>query len=292
MRWRPKISAYVLVLLVSLNVGCKSPSEYAKFAQSGNLYVAALDNLMVAATRVTIDASSERFVLDDAVSNTSKEDYDRQNDADKRRIEVYGKLRRHGRLLGEYFDSLNALATSEAPDTVQAATSSLVTNINTLGTELRGSPLLRGGGEAIPLLTKLIVSSAIRGALKSELDARSQTIREELALQETLLKALAKDIQDDLKTIEENEAQRLVVDPLLAVPSIQNIETWKENRRRILLYPSAIQELESASSAVGNLRQAFEDLLSNRLTLERINGVIADFESIITIAESIQKELK
>ena len=84
-------------------------------------------------------------------------------------------------------------------------------NINALGTQLRGSQFLLKGGETALLLTKLIVDSAIRGALKTELGALSHTIREELVLQETLLKTSAKYMTDDLKTIQENEAQRLVV---------------------------------------------------------------------------------
>ena len=290
-RLHPKISAYVVGLLVLLNTACKPTSEYTKFAQSGTVYVAALDNLLVAATRVSIDASSERLILDDALSHTSQADYDKQNGADMARIEIYNKLRRHGRLIGQYFDSLNTLATSDAPASAETAASSLVANITALGTQLRGSPFLLKGGQTIPLLTKLIVSAKIRGALKAELEARSHTIREELALQETLLKTSAKYMQDDLRTIQENEAQRLVIDPLIAASPITDVETWKDNRRRILLYPAAIEEFESASGAVGNLRQAFEDLLSNKLTLERLNGVLADFGSILTVAESLQKEL-
>jgi hypothetical protein len=99
-------TAYVFALFFALLVGCKSTSEYAKFAQSGTLYVAALDNLLVAATRVSIDASSERLILDDVISNTSQAQYDNQNGADKARIEIYNKLRRHGRLIGQYFDAV------------------------------------------------------------------------------------------------------------------------------------------------------------------------------------------
>lgn len=288
---RNKFIGMVLTLLLLVSAGCRPPAEYAEFAKAGTLYTAALDNLLVAATKTHLDASSERLLSDDEVGNTTDEAYQKQAKADRERIQIHNELRRHARLLGLYFDSLYALATSTAPEQAQQHTEALFKQVNTVGETIRGSKLFSEGVPGIVgLLANAIVNAKIRGELKKELQSRKAALELELETQKRVLRALSRNMSADLKTLREKDEQRLIVFPLLDSTPIKDVEKWKENRRKVELYPTVITELEAAAGAIEKLEMIFAELISGKITPSRINSFLADLETILSIAESIRKE--
>ena len=275
-----------LVILVALGSGCRSPQEYARFAQAGATYAAALDSLLVASGNVAIDANSERLLLNDQLANQVLEDYERITSNDRARLKVIGQLRQHVRLMARYFGLLHELASSDAPARTQTSISGVITNLNALSTALRGSEFVRGNAPS--LISGIVVSGIIRGGLREELRQRQPAIESELKLQEELLKALAASIEANLQDTQSAQEQRRVIGPLTAEAPVSNVDQWVTHRRAVLTSQTTIAELRDASKAVEKLNEAFADLTSGRLTLERANSLLSDFSALLAVAEDIR----
>lgn len=208
-------------------------------------------------------------------------------------LQVIGQLRQHVNLLGQYFELLQELATSDAPGKAQQAIGSsdsgLIGNLNRVGSQLRGSgftpsPVSAAAGP----ITNTVVSGIIRGALKDELQLRKDTIQKELLLQEQLLSALSKKINHDLTITQQTKEQRLVIGPLTSPTPIANPDTWINNRRSVLTMKLTAEQLQTASNNIKKLRQAFDDLMAGKLTFASMNSLLADFSTLLTIAEKLK----
>jgi hypothetical protein len=278
-------------VMAILCVGCASTKPYARFAQAGTTYASAVDRLLETAGNVAIDATSERLLQDDVIKNQDVDSYSRLSNIDRERLAVIGRLRGHTRLLARYFVLLNELSTSEKPESVQQAFGRVVEDLNALGKQLRESELAPNE-DAFTSLTELMVGFAIRGSLKEELNKRKDAIQLELKTQEELLKALTDAIQHDLTIINQAQEQRIVIEPLIADTPIGSPDAWIADRRMILISQASVEELANASDAARELRETFEDLVTGKLNLQRLNTLLADLESILAVAEAIDQGQK
>jgi hypothetical protein len=279
------------LLLVAWSASaCRPTKEAANLAQAGATYAAAIDSLLLATTTIEIDTTSEKLLQDDGLSNQTLQQYQNLSNQDEALLEVIAKLRVHVRLLSQYFGLLLQLATSDAPDRIKTAIgddkSGLIANLNKVGADLRSSSLAAAAGPA----AKLVVGGLIRGALAEELDARKETIQKELLLQEQLLGALADRITHDLEISKETREERLVIAPLTAEARIANPDAWIASRRSVLTMKLTIEQLGAASGAVQSLRQAFEDFVSGKLTLDRVDSLVTDFNALLSVAETLRKQ--
>jgi hypothetical protein len=288
------VRGFAVVLVAgAVSTGCATTQEYAGFAQAGSSYAAAVDRLLVASRDTTIDATSYRLLQDDALSNLTLAQYQTLSGTDRMRLEVIEGLRLHADLLGKYFRAMSKLTGSKAPVDVQASLNGTVDGLNAVGKQLRGTPLLSADAKtALGTIGQLVVSAKIRGALRDELHAREATLRQELVLQEQLLKALAEAIGHDLQITAQIREERLVITPLTEPKPVPNPDQWVASRRSVLLTSPEIAELQNASRAAGDMRETFEDLVAGRLTMARLLGVIADLDSIINIAEHLLTKSK
>jgi len=279
--------ASLIVAALLLATGCASTTEYARFAQAGSAYATALDHLLVAAGTTGIDATSERLLQDDAEKNQDLASYQAMTAIDTDRLATIGRLRTHAHLLAIYFGLLNALATSDAPERVAASIGGVADSLNSLGNQLRAGPFVRG--DVVAGTTKLAVRSSTKAALRRELDQRKDTIRLELMTQELLLTKVAEAITHDLQIVRAAREQRLVIAPLVDAAKITRPDDWVANRRKILTTQAAIDELARASDAGAELRRAFEDLISGRATLARIDALLTSVDGLLSVAASITR---
>jgi hypothetical protein len=289
--FRP-ITAMILALVIMM-AGCKPTKEYANLAKAGTTYATALDALLVATGNIELDATSEKLVQISSRSRLSLADYQSVSVEDEKLLKIITDLRKHVKLLSRYFGLLYELATSDAPDRAKAAigdgSSGVIANLNAVGNELRGSSLVpQNVASAAGPLTGLVVSGIIRGALRDELKARQVTIQRELILQEKLLEALSKRITRDLNNTQETREKRLVIEPITSGKPLDKPDEWVANRRLILTMTLTADQLSTASDSVKKLREAFEALLSGKLTLDRVDALVSDFDSLLTIAEKLK----
>lgn len=279
----PAISAVVIALSV-FTAGCDSPKQYASFAQLGSTYAAAIDRVLVIAGNLKIDATSEQLLADKRLAGPTLASYRAVSAVDEERLKVINQLRAHVHLMGVYFSALNDLATSTAPDTAATSAAGAAQGLEQAGLKLRA-------GNVVSPIAKIVVASVIRGALRRELEARQVTIRTELSLQATLIDEMSGIVQHDIGVLKERLENRVVIGPLIASSAIADPDLWVFNRRIVLNLGAAPQELQIASAAVKKLRLAFENLIEGKLTADRVNSVLTDFNAILAVGDTLKKDL-
>lgn len=270
--------------------GCATPqrSEYATLAQAGSGYAAAVDKLLVAAGEAQVDSSSWTLVSARELTGVvSKEKYRERAKEDAERLITIKRLREHAGLLADYFGELESLATSDAPEETKKSVEGVVKSIDVLSSELQtSSPNVF---EALPPLAKIVVDTKIRRALRNELEKRKNVIRKELQFQKVLLEILGDQISRALRETKDIKEQEIILKPLLYGDSpLAKPETWVAKRREVMYLPLRVEEVKSASKIAEKMNEVFEDLLSGKVdSVDRINALITDIESLLAVADAI-----
>src|SRR5262249_11924520 len=161
--------AGLLAVVLLASTGCAATSEYAKFAQAGSDYASALDHLLIAAGQTSVDATSERLLQDDAVSNQDLKSYRTPSHVDEERPVPIAKLRAHAHLLAAYFRLLGDFATSDASARAEASVGAVVDSLNRLGGQLRSRGSVPNS-ETLAGAAPLVVGARVNAALKRELE--------------------------------------------------------------------------------------------------------------------------
>lgn len=295
---KPKlvIRASIISLIGASLVACgASLREYKKFANAGQEYAAALDTLLVTSGNYAVDANSEKLLrnrVEDTVKDREMENqknYIEITEQDKQWLMLIGRMRQHTDLLQRYFIALENLATSDAPTQAQEVTEDIFTQLNNVSTNIQGNPLVSNKiGSALSEIPKMILSNKIKGALRKELEQRKETIYRELAIQESVLELLTIQLQSNLRTIQENQEDRLLLRPYTAADSISEADEWIEKRRDILTMTLSIEALNNASESAKDFKEAFKLLLEDKFTIARANELLSDINSLVNVAEEIK----
>ncbi|GAB1538111.1 hypothetical protein NUACC21_07690 [Scytonema sp. NUACC21] len=277
----------IAAILAVFTSGCRSNEEYQRLAKAGNSYTRAMDSLLTTAGQIKIDSTSEQLLKDDRLENQTLDKYEELSKLDIQRLEILENLRNHNRLLTRYFTLLDELATSNAPQKAQQEIGGIVDNLNKIGTQIRSSPLI-SNKSALQSVGGFIVNSQIRGVLREELEKRKDTIDLELKTQQVLLETLSHSIEQDMKLIVESQKLRLVIRPLGEENPIPDPDDWIASRRKILTMNTTVSELEEASKSAGKFRDLFKDFVEGKLNRQRLNTLLNDIESFITIVEKFK----
>jgi bifunctional DNA-binding transcriptional regulator/antitoxin component of YhaV-PrlF toxin-antitoxin module len=277
-------TVFAFAVIAALTTGCRSTDEYKKLANAGSQYTNAIDKLLDAASNIRIDTTSEQLLRNDRILNLTIEDYKKVTQSDEDRLVVTEKLRKHNKLLGNYFRLLNELASSDAPTRAQGEIAGVVDNLNKIGKELQGSDLITNPG-LFQGITNLVVSSQIRGALRDELEKRNRTILLELTIQKEMLKALGDSIGQDVKLIRIAREERFVIRPLIQDTAISDADTWIETRRKLLTMEARGKELNEASKALGNFQEVFQAFVEGKLSLAQLNAFLQDVDALLKLVE-------
>ncbi len=273
----------MLLILVFLT-GCATNTEFSNFAKAGGGYAVAVDKLLVAAGSAQVDSTSWLMIQNKNESGEGLPDdqYETLNKEDLARLKEIGRLRKHAKLLGQYFGLLEALATSDAPERTETAISGVMKSLKGLNMQLPA------GAAALPAIGRVAVAFKIRAALQKELEARKDTIQEELQIQEELLKKLSAQIRHALTLRKNTMESELVIDPLAADAPLKDPEKLVSKRHRILFLAVTVQEVGAASGTATKLREAFAGLLSGELTPGRLSALLTDISGMLAIAETIR----
>lgn len=284
------LRAFTLVLVACATVCCRTTEHFAGYAKAGTAYASAMDKLLVATGQININKHSEQLIFARGTALTAPAflaaDVNSLNAEDTRMIELLGDLRTHTQLLGNYFEAIHDVATSDAPTQAAASADALATAANKLGDKLRGQALIP---ISVSPVAKLVVSAKIRGELNKELTAREDLIRREISTQQVLLDALSKKISSDVAVTANYQLDRLVTKPIIG-PVLSNPDKWMKDRQVALSTPLTIGQLNEASQTARKLNEAFEELLKGGDTHTKINAVIADSQTLASVAESLLKK--
>lgn len=268
-----------------------SLAEYQTFAQSGQEYVSAIDDLLVISGDYFVDANSENLIANDL----QEPDEDRSNYADITRqddqwLTLIAQMRQHNQLLKQYFFALENLATSNAPQEARKATDNIFQQLNGISDKIQANPLVF---DKIPVSTipEIILNEKIKGELRKELELRKNAIYRELEIQEALLALLTSQIKTDLQDIQNLQDERSVLPPFASPQPLEKPDEWIIERRKIRTMTLSVEGLDDATQATKSLKESFKLLLENRFTIGRANALLSEVESVINITENLKKSI-
>jgi hypothetical protein len=286
------IRALIITAIGASLVACRaSLEEYQKFATAGKEYTSALDSLLVISGNYFVDANSETLLRSDLQEpEEDAKNYSQITKLDDEWLVLIGRMRQHNNLLKRYFVALENLATSDAPEQAKSATEKIFNQLNSVSTDIQGSPIVSAKlGSALSTIPKIILSRKIKGALREELEQRKEAIYRELTIQDLVLKLLTIQLQKNLKIIRDSQDNRSILPPYASTNPIDNPDEWIEKRRNIRTMTLSIEALNNANQASEDFKESFQLLLEDKFTVGRANALLSDVESLINIAETIKK---
>jgi hypothetical protein len=275
----------IAITLSIITASCDHSSQYTGLAQLGSAYAAAIDKVLVAASTIKIDATSERLLADRRLAPPTIASYRGQTDVDEERLKIIERLRMRVRLMRGYLSALNDLATSASPDAAVQAAAAAEFAIQ----KLQGHDFQLSAGNVTSPIAKIAVHSVVRSPLRNELEARQVLIRTELVLQQKLIEQLAEIEAHDLAVLRQQLENREVIAPFIASAPISDPGQWVANRRAVLGLASVPADILAAASAVQKLRMAFEKLIEGKLTVDQVNSLLIDFNAILLIGTTLDK---
>jgi hypothetical protein len=283
----------LLLSVMQVSGGCATArlTQFHNFAQAGTAYVKASQVVLDEAGTASIEADSLIAIKGREALKTSEERrvYISVNNGElRKRLLLLREIGRHGRLLQSYFDILATLADPKAPATLGASAQGVYESIGKISPTIKNASL---GGlkvqDEIPQVTNFIVQTFKVKALENELKARSKNIERELALQEAALKVISSNLETDLTLKLELEETENVVTPYATAKDLPN--DWAQRRVEILQAQVAAASAKSAAGAATILRESFIALVENRLSEPSITELITAINSILDLADKIQK---
>lgn len=253
-----------------------------------------MDALLATSGDLFVEANSERL-LDNDLQEPARDslNYAEANANVDEWLTLIGRARRHTDLLKRYFVALENLATTDAPQRSREVAERIFVQLNQVGgliePKLLTNPLIsEQAGQAYAKLPQLIISQKIKGDLRDEIQARKEAIYKELVTQELAQALLERQIKKNLVLIQSTRDRRTVKKEYVAMTPIANPQAWIDQRRAIRRLTLSLDALDAASDASRKLKQAFVELVEDRLTLARANALLDDVDSLLKTVKDIQ----
>jgi hypothetical protein len=279
-----------VAIIATFTSGCRSTEEYRKFAEAGNNFAEATNLLLDSAGKIKIDTTSERVLSDRRVRGEFKpsdearkkviDNYSELSKPEKERLELIKELRKHNQFLQNYFTKLIELADSKSPDRTKTAVESIANQLQESGNNLVNlSPIKI---DKLPSVTKIVLDTRIRGALKEELEKRKFVIYQEITTQEKVLKVIGDSMKNDSEIRRELREYRLVISPLLQPEKLDPDEdTWIKTRYEVLTQDAeTISKINKVSDALREFKEIFIASIEGDITSKRLNNFLQSTNSL------------
>ena len=200
-----------------------------------------------------------------------------------RRLEEHAAAKRHNTLLGSYFVALRTLLEPDGSRGIGNAARRLTAELGKLSPRLKKARMgdVSVGGLVEPA-AGIVVASFKSGALRRELEARGQAIERELALQEALVTALARQIRADREVLSARFRNDEVLKPYVSAARLPR--TWPARRLRSLREPAGVGAARAAEQAIRSLRKAYVAAMEGRLDAVRAAELAATVEGFVELA--------
>jgi hypothetical protein len=286
----------LIITLISITISScgASLAEYQRFANAGKSYAVAMDGLLATSGNLFVEANSEALI-DNDLQDPAK---DRLAYADANAnvdawLKLVGQARQHTDLLKRYFIALENLATSDSPQKSREATEKIFVQLNTVGAlmqpSLLANPLVsEEASKAYSTIPKLIIANKIRGNLRAEIETRKEAIFKELVTQDLIQKLLSRQIRKNLVLIQAIKDRRTVKKEYVATVPVLSPQAWIDQRSAIRRMTLSIDALDTASDASQRFKEAFVELVDDRLTIARANALLDDVEALLKTVKDLQ----
>lgn len=288
-------TASCIAALVVAAGGCTAHlNAYRSLAEAGQVYAAATDELYQRSLEAAIDANSEALLATKTPDMTAADLAPVYLEADanmEQRVSLITDLQAHARLIRDYFEALNGLASSDAPAEAEAAAESIAKDLAVVGSRiaLRLPPIPPDVFGQAALRTFTAIQLA---ALRQEIKARYEVIDRELVIQEKALGFLADRIRNDLGFDLAGRYERDVTDVYLKPGRVTNPARWKNTRRELLTAGAVLAEVGQVQYSVAAIRVAWRNAADGRLTHDDLVSAISDLRSFVVTLQGLKAALE
>ena len=287
------LSALFLGLLAA---GCATATDTARLegvAKAGIAYAGKVPLLLDQAFELAAAVDSGALV--EARSGLSAEQRrDRLQELDAamtERLKEYVAARRHNDLLRSYFLSLKTLLEPDGPKGIGDAAKRLTAQLGKLSPRLRRA---RMGDVSVSGLIEpaagVAVASFKSAVLQHELEARGPTIERELAVQEALVTALARQVRADREILSARFRNDEVMEPYVSAARLP--KTWTARRLRSLRDTADTEAAQAAERAIRSLRKAYVAAMEGRLNHAQAAGLATAVEGFVERVSQLGAEAR
>ncbi len=253
--------------------GCASSTDTARLdevAKAGIAYADKVPRLLDRAFELAAAVDSGALVeARPGLSAEQRREALREfNAAMAERLEEYVAAKSHNDLLRSYFLAMQALVEPEGRKGIGNAAKRLTTELGKLSPRLKKARMgdVSVGGLVEPA-TEIAVASFRSTALRRELEARGAAIERELAVQQALVNALARQVRADREVLSARFRDDEVEEPYVSAARLP--KTWPARRLRSLRGAGDVEAARAAEQAIRSLRQAYVAALEGRLDSTR-----------------------
>lgn len=288
----PLLLVGILALATS---GCIPAADTARLdavATAGIAYAAKMPPLLDRAFELAAAVDSRALVeaRDGLPAEQRREALRKFDAAMADRLKDYEAAKRHNDLLRSYFATLRALLESDGPGATGAAAKRLAAELGKVSPRLRKARLgdVSVSGLVEPAAT-IAVASFRLAALRRELEVRGTAIERELALQEALVTAVARQVRADRELLSASLRNDEVVTPYVSAKRLPKI--WLTRRLRSLRPPADVEAAEAAEQAVRALRKAYVAAVEGRLDAGRAAELAVAVEGFVELVSRLGAEM-
>lgn len=282
-------------LLLAGLTGCATARipDFQAFATAGTAYTQAVSGLITEVGNTAVDANSVKLIQSRALAPVSLTDFQKQDQDMRNYLGELTRIQAQVDLLGDYFNALAALATSNAPQSFSTQVQGLATTLVGVTQEVKGTTIAKASQieTAAGSVGGLVVKGVQGRELKKELEARKQTIAEILQLHQLLLATLSSQTAADARFTTALDYDQKVIEPFMAgqVNQAQQ-QSWSSERLSLLSQPELVKEVNTAADAARSLQQAWSKLLSNDLTAAEIQAITAELAPVLTSLQALKPQ--
>ena len=289
-----RIHLWMALVLASLATGCTVATDTGRLtvvANAGIAYADKVPPLLERAYELAAAVDSAALVVArSGLSAEQRRDRLREFDvAMTERLKEYVAAERHNELLRSYFLALRIVLKPDGPKEIGVAAKRLTTELGKLSPRLKKA---RMGDVSVSGLiepaARIAVASFRSAALRRELAARGPTIERELAVQEALVTALARQVRADREVLSTRFRSAEVVEPYVSAARLPR--TWPARRLRSLRGGGDVEAARAAEQAIRSLRQAYVAALEGRLDSAQAAELATTVEGFVELVSRLGAE--
>lgn len=282
-------------LLLAGLTGCATARvpDFQAFATAGTTYTQAVNGLITEVGNTAVDANSVKLVQSRLLAPVSLPDFQQQDQDMRNYLGELARVQTQVTLLGNYFQALANLATSNAPQNFGTEVQSLATTLVGVTQEVRGTTIAQSSqiATAVGGVGGLIVKEVQGRELKKELEARKQTISDILRLHQALLATLSSQTSANARFTTALDYDQQVVQPFLAGQVTTATQApWMAQRLSLLSQPVLVDQVNTAAQAALQLQQAWSKLLSNDLSATEIQAITAELSPVLASLDALKSK--
>lgn len=284
------------VLVLGLAAGCASPTDTARLdevAKAGIAYAGKVPRLLDRAFElaVAVDSGALAEARPGLSAEQRREALREFNEAMAERLEEYVAAKSHNDLLRSYFLAMQALVEPDGRKGIGNAAKRLTAELGKLSPRLKKARMgdVSVGGLVEPAM-EIAVASFRSTALRRELEARGATIERELALQEAMVTALARQVRADREILSARFRDEEVEEPYVSAARLPR--TWPARRLRGLREPADVEAALAAEQAISALRKAYVAAMEGRLDATRAAELATTVEGFVELVSRLGAEAR